>query len=423
MNTLPCSKEAEMAVIGSVLVNPSCFREIDLSADDFYFGDTKATWIAFQELSIEHHDIDYLTVMQKLAGKVDASFLTNTTYITPSSMNWDSYVSIVKDKARRRDYIKLSGDLATSAFDESKDLQEAIPGFLNKMATTATPDNAVEHIKDSLSKLYDNIQERAADPKEVWGFETGIKGFDKITGGLQTGEAIMITGEPGLGKSIIAVQMGFYLAKNGIAGAIFEMEMGNAQTLRRQLSIESGVMVRGMKSGRLDSGELVKINEGISKLESMPVFMSDSSSWTSASMRSELIRLKETSKVQWFILDYLMLLKDSYGNSEIERQNYMSIAIKDICKDLDMAGIIINSVNKQGITSGSKQIQHDMDTIINMEDSKRNTPATQDNPLVDIIFNKQREGDGSNRILTLVKKPGFPMFQEVEMGTPQFGKR
>jgi len=412
-----------MAVIGSVLVNPSCFREIDLSADDFYFGDTKATWIAFQELSIEHHDIDYLTVMQKLAGKVDASFLTNTTYITPSSMNWDSYVSIVKDKARRRDYIKLSGDLATSAFDESKDLQEAIPGFLNKMATTATPDNAVEHIKDSLSKLYDNIQERAADPKEVWGFETGIKGFDKITGGLQTGEAIMITGEPGLGKSIIAVQMGFYLAKNGIAGAIFEMEMGNAQTLRRQLSIESGVMVRGMKSGRLDSGELVKINEGISKLESMPVFMSDSSSWTSASMRSELIRLKETSKVQWFILDYLMLLKDSYGNSEIERQNYMSIAIKDICKDLDMAGIIINSVNKQGITSGSKQIQHDMDTIINMEDSKRNTPATQDNPLVDIIFNKQREGDGSNRILTLVKKPGFPMFQEVEMGTPQFGKR
>ena len=115
-----------------------------------------------------------------------------------------------------------------------------------------------------------------------------------------------------------------------------------------------------------------------------------------------------------------MLLKDRYGSNEIERQNYMSIAVKDICKDLDMAGIIINSVNKQGVTSGSKQIQHDMDLIISMEMSKENTDLTMSNPLINLLFNKQREGEGGKTFITLVKKQGFPCF--AEMVKPQFAR-
>jgi len=422
MNQLPCSKEAEMAVIGSVLVNPSCFREIDLSADDFYFGDTKATWIAFQELSIEHHDIDYLTVMQKLVGKVDASFLTNTTYITPSSMNWDSYVSIVKDKARRRDYIKLSGDLATSAFDESKDLQDSIPGFVTRMVTNASPDKESKPVSEILSTLYDDIQVRIADPKDIYGLATGIPGLDKIAGGLQKGEVFLLSGEPGLGKSLLAMQIGFSMAKFDHPGVIYEMEMSSHQTLRRTLSVESSVQVSSMKSGRLEDHEQTKINAAIGRLEHLPVYFSDSTQWTTASMRADLVKRKTLNGIEFFIVDYLRLLKDRYGKDDHERLAYIGSSLHDIAKDLNLACLTIHSMNKQGIgggsgmatLSGSGQISYDVDTIaVMMKDNK--------NPnLITLLFDKLREGDGDARMITLVKKPGFPAFGELEKSTSQF---
>ena len=417
MNEHPCSKEAEIALIGSVLINPACFKEIDIAPDDFFFGQAKETWTIFQELSTGHKVIDVVTVLQRATEKnlesvINMDYLLGTINGTPSSVNYPSYTEIVKDKAKRREFIRISGELATAAYDEKIVIDEKIPTVLNSLINSSRPSKSVEHISKPLSNLFDDIEDKIENPKPIWGLESGIPGFDKITGGIQKQEVTMFTGEPGTGKSLLCVQFGFHMAKQGHGGAIFEMEMNNLQTLRRQLSIESNVEVYKMKSGEVSSDEHSKLVSSIGMMESMPVYISDASTWTTSSMRSELTRLKIMYKIEWFILDYLMLLKDRYGSNEIERQNYVSIAVKDICKDLDLAGIVINSVNKTGQTSGSKQIQHDVDNNIRMEKSTQNTPQTENNPLIDLIWDKQREGAGGARAMTLVKKPGFPCFYE-----------
>ncbi len=428
MNPSPCSKEAEIAVIGSVLINPACFKEIDLAPDDFFFGQAKETWRIFQELSLQKKVIDSLTVMQRATEKnlqstINMEYLIGTINETPSSVNYSTYSEIIKDKAKRREFIRISGDLATAAYDEKIVIDEKIPQVLNNLINSSRPTKTIEHISKPLSLLYDDINQRIENPQEVWGLSTGLPGFDKITGGLQKGEVTMITGAPGTGKSLLCVQFGFHMAKEDHAGAIFEMEMSNLQTLRRQLSIVSSVEVYKMKSGKVGEDDETKINQGIDRMTSLPVFLSDASTWTTSSMRSELTRLKLQNKIEWFLLDYLMLLKDRYGSNEIERQNYISIAVKDICKDLDLAGLVINSVNKVGQASGSNQIQHDVDNNIKMEKSGQNTPVTENNPLIDLVWDKQREGVGGARIMTLIKKPGFPCFYENLSNAGQFKER
>jgi replicative DNA helicase len=371
--------------------------------------------------------IDTVTVLQRATEKnldstINIEYLLGAINDTPSSVNYGTYSEIVKDKAKRREFINIAQKLALDAYDEKITIDEKIPGVLSSLINSSRPNKSMEHISKPLSLLYDDIQDKIENPKEVWGMSSGIPGYDKITGGIQKREVTMITGEPGTGKSLLCVQFGFHMSKENHGGAIFEMEMNNLQTLRRQLSIESGVEVYKMKSGRVESDDESKITKGIDQMTSMPVYISDASSWTTSSMRSELTRLKMMYKIEWFILDYLMLLKDRYGSNEIERQNYVSIAVKDICKDLDLAGLVINSVNKTGQTSGSKQIQHDVDNNIRMEKSDKNNASTENNPLIDLVWDKQREGTGSSRIMTLIKKPGFPCFYEQVPTVSQYGR-
>jgi replicative DNA helicase len=413
MNPMPCSKEAETALIGSVLINPACFKEIDLSDDDFYFGQSKETWKIYKELTYEKKVIDHLTVLQRATEKglqstLNMSYLLDAQSNTPTSLNFETYADIVKDKAKRREFIRISETMATSAYDEKQPIDEKIPVILNNIINSSRPDKTMEHISIPLSDLYDEIEKNVENPKDIWGMSSGIPGYDKITGGFQKGEVTMITGEPGTGKSLLCVQFCFHMAKEKHGGAIFEMEMKNRQTLLRQLSSESGVEAYKMKSGQLSDDEYPKITYGIEKMESMPVYISDATSWTTSSMRAELIRLKMQYKIEWFLLDYLMLLKDRYGSNENERQNFISIAVKDLCKDLDLAGIVINSVNKQSQASGSKQIQHDFDNNIKMEKKENGNIVTYD-----LIWEKQREGVGNQRFINLSKKDGFPQFAET----------
>jgi hypothetical protein len=104
---------------------------------------------------------------------------------------------------------------------------------------------------------------------------------------------------------------------------------------------------------------------------------------------------------------------DNVGKDRTEKSEYLSRQIHGICKDLDLAGIVIQSMNKQGFSSsprmshlsGSARVSYDADQIaILAEDEKEEN-------VVNLIWDKMRESDG-NRVLKLVKTPGFPAFGE-----------
>jgi replicative DNA helicase len=201
-------------------------------------------------------------------------------------------------------------------------------------------------------------------------------------------------------------------------GVIYELEMGGLQTLRRTLSAQSGVNTRAMKSGRLADGDWDKITRAYEMLGALPVYFSDSTSWTTASLRSDLVRLKQLYKIEWFVVDYIRLLKDRFDGKEPERIGIISSALHDICKDLDIGLLAIQSMTKEGMKEGGmtgvyggSELQHCFDIMAILS---KDTKKTLDNcEIMNMKFDKFRENDTDTDLVQLIKKQGFPAFGEL----------
>ena len=424
MNGLPkpiFSVEAEKSVIGSVLINPEVYKTLDLQPADFYQQKHQQLWAAFQDIIAAGKSIDLITVCDNLAGKKlldpvgGQSYVMDLISVTPSSVNCEDYAGIVRSKAQRRELLGLATEMAKSAYDQDNNLETEIPSFLTRLVAGARVAAGAEHISVFLGKLYDDVEYRIANPKDIYGIPTGFLDYDFLTGGLQTGELTILSGEPGLGKSILAMQMAHGMAQNS-PGAFYEMEMGDIQTLRRLVSSESHIEAVRLKNGRFANDDWQAFTGAMESLEKLPVYMDFHTSWTTASLRADLARLKSLYGITWFVVDYLYLLNDRYGRDDYERIAYVSKALKNICKDLDLAGLAIHSMTKSGIGAGepnlgdlrgSGQLAYDADVIIFLVALKDNKS------MVRLSFQKFRE-DAPNRHIELVKVPGFPMFGNVE---------
>jgi replicative DNA helicase len=421
---VPNSPEAERALIGSVLLDPECFREIDIQTGDFYIQRHEWIWSTFQRMSLNNQAIDVTTVAENLDGKLEEiggfAYLAVLLNRTVTSMHAETYASIVRDRARRRELLRIGSDMAKLAHDTEIDIQAEIPGLATRIVTTARDPGLTVHVSQVLSELYDEIEERSEDPREVYGLECGMGDLDRILAGFQKKELFLLVGKPGLGKSILGVQWGVGMAEHGHPGVVYEMEMGKLQTIRRCVSADSGIKTRAMRSGTLEPDDWSKLTHTIGKFEPLPLYISDSTTWTTASMRADLVRLKAMYGVEWFLVDYLQLLKDRYGKNDHERISYISKALKDICKDLDLVGIAINSMTKSGMEAGmpnledvrgSGQVSYDADVIVFLTEHKPKTGESKNENMTTLTFAKFREDD-PKRYIHLVRREGFPAFAQ-----------
>ena len=407
------SISAEKAVLGAVLINPECLKFMDLADTDFYKTDHQRIWAAYQAITLKHGIIDIVTVAEELKDRsIDLAGLIND---VPSSLHAEHYAGIVRDKARRREIINLAGQMAKTAYDQTADIEAEIPKYMTRLVSGAKMATGAEHIRKALSELYDEIEKRHNDPKDIWGIATGFYDYDILTGGHHKGELTLLSGKPGLGKSIIMMQMAMGMASQA-PGVIYEMEMGRTQTVRRSVSHESRVETRKMRNGKLAGSDWDNIMSAIQSIEGLPVFISDYTGWTTASMRSDLARLKAQQQIEWFVVDYFYLLADRYGKDDHERLAYISKSLKNICKDLDLSGLVIHSMTKSEMESqtpsltgmrGSGQIAYDADVAIYLLEDEQNKNN------VKLYFAKFRE-DTPDRYIRLARDNGFPAFKTIE---------
>jgi replicative DNA helicase len=399
------SQEAEKAVLGSVLINPEIFKSIDLKDMDFYIDKHQEIWRAYQNIAVSGGMIDIVSVGNKVKNYDLIDLISNV----PSSLHAKEYSEIIKEKSHRRNLVILAGEMASAAYDQNSELGEEIPRWLTKLLSSTETTGGAIHVSKVLSELYDMVKERYDDPKEIWGIPTGLYDYDILTGGNQQGEVTLLSGKPGLGKSILAIQMAFGMS-NDSPGAIYEMEMGRVQTVRREISTQSRIPNRNLKTGKMSDNDWQQFMDSISLLEKKPVYISDYTGWTTASLRADLARLKAQHDIKWFVLDYVQLLADRYGKDDSEKAAYTSKQIKNICKDLNLAGIVINSMTKSEMESdkpsmaaqkGSAQLIYDADVVFFLVEDGNN---------LKLHFSKFRE-DVPNRYIKLVRDDGFPAFK------------
>jgi replicative DNA helicase len=408
--------EAEQSLIGAVLINPLEFTTLGIEPDHFFINRHSFIWQAFNRLYSQGIAIDFVTLCDELdrAGHLrevgGQAFITGLINATPSSLHAEQYAQIVKDFAHRRTWKLTAGKIARAAFDTDSDLHSEAGDLVDELLDAIRVDGAAIHISEYAARVLDETQRRMADPSEVWGIQTGFADFDRITGGLQTSEILDVSGEPGIGKSIFAMQAAFQMAAAGHPGVIYSAEMKGEAVLRRRLSADSKVPTRAIKSGYLDDGQMAQMINSITQYDDLPLYMSDAADITSATLRADLTRLKLQHGIEWFVFDYAFLLRDGENLSEVERTGLISSRFKTIARALDLAGIVIYSMTKEGMNAlvpegqhlrGSAQQYYDADVLIFMIESN------QDN-MVKCIFGKGRELEKPKDHFDLVRLPGFP---------------
>lgn len=429
------SKEAEDAICGSVFINPDEFQDCRaiISHSDFYSPTNAEVWKAFEELHKKKLDIDMVTVGEIVSKHgIQMSDFARMVSIAPNSYNARSYAEVILDKSRRRRQVEIANSIVKGAHNGGVKIADIMNDLIH---TTEVKKKSVQ-LADGLSEYYDNLLERFNNPLEVWGIPTTYKELDKDTGGLHKGHVFMISGAPGAGKSILMSAIILKSAMIGHSWAVYSLEVSKEDMINRWVGMITGMSESQLSSGKFDSSKWGEITKAIETLESLPIYINDMPGITTTEMSADLSKLQAETNIDAIAVDYLEILGDKADNKN-DATAYKSTRFREICREKNLAGLIVQSMNKEGIgaatggitqaqggkkqfasaqsamvgVSGPAGVMHDADTIYMLVVD----PADDSGKTVAALPAKKRHGNGSRKLVRFVWHTSAPLLVSADV--------
>ena len=344
---LPHSREAEEAVLGAVLLNPDSYFEVAqiIIPEDFYIIRNRWVWEAFIRLHEKRSPIDFLTVNQELelSGQLNevggSAYLTSLLNQTPTSMHAEAYAQMVEQFSIRRRMLSSANQLAQLAYNQSQPVEIVLDEA--EKSIFGLSERRIKHdvipIKNVLSNYYDKLEELSKRDEEIFGVPTGLIDLDRVLGGLQKSDLLIIAGRPGTGKT------GFLLsvAKNAAQKhkkhvAIFSLEMSNEQLIQRLIAQETGIDSQRLRSGKLEE-DWDKFTKAIGDLEETTMFLDDTPAITPLQLRTKCRRLHLEHRLDLVIIDYIQLMSgDTRMENRVQEVSYISRNLKVLARELNV---------------------------------------------------------------------------------------
>lgn len=344
----PHSREAEEAVIGSVLINPEAYYDVAefLTAEDFYIHRLGWVWKAFTRLHEQRSPIDVLTVTEDLDNQGQLAELGGPAYITalinnvPTSIHAEAYGRIIEQTAVRRRLLQAANTIAKTAYQENLSIEAAIDE--SEKAVFGVSENRLasdlQPIKQVLSDYYDRVDKLARRDEEIFGVPTGFIDLDRLLGGLQASDLLIIAGRPAQGKTSFLMSV----AKNAAQTfkkhvAIFSMEMSNEQLVQRLISQETGINSQRMRTGKLEDEEWNLFAQAVEVLGDTHIFLDDTPAITPTQMRAKCRRLHMEFGLDLIVVDYLQLMQgDTRNENRVQEVSYISRNLKVLARELNV---------------------------------------------------------------------------------------
>ncbi len=415
----PHNREAEEAVLGAVLINPESYYDIAqiLRPDDFYLYRNRWIWQSFTRLREKRVPIDYLTLtndlqeQNQLSEAGGAAYITQLVTQTPSSLHAESYAEMVRDDAIRRSMLNSADKMAKIAFDRSQPVEIALDTAEKSVFSISERrlQKDVQPIASVMSEVYDNIAERAKDSSDIMGVPTGLHDVDKILGGLQKSDLLIIAGRPGTGKS------GFLLsvAKNAALlhkkrVALFSMEMSNEQLAQRLIAQETGIDTQKIRTGKLEANDWNKFVRAIEIYSDTSIFLDDTPAITPLQLRTKCRRLEMEHGLDLVLVDYLQLMSgDIHTDNRVQEVSNISRNLKVLAKELEvpvlaaaqLSRAVEQRTDKRPVLSDLREsgsLEQDADIVMFIHRPNMPDKETQIKPnefeIIELVVAKHRNG-------------------------------
>jgi len=335
-------------VLGSVLINPEAYYDVAhfLKADDFYIHRHRWIWETFTRLHERRVPIDSLTVTEELEQLGQLAEVGGPAYLAalisnvPTSLHAEAYGRIVEESAIRRrmltaanDIAKLAYQLDTSVESVMNDAEKAVFRVSERRTT-----RDLQRIQQVLSDYYDRIDQLASRGEETLGVPTGFTDLDRLLGGLQPSDFLIVAGRPGSGKTAFMLSA----AKNAAQThkkhvAIFSLEMSNEQLVQRLISQETGIDSQRLRSGKLQEEEWPVFTHAIEVLSDTVIFLDDTPSLTPMQLRTKCRRLHLEFQLDLVLVDYLQLMSSgTRSENRVQEVSYISRNMKVLARELNV---------------------------------------------------------------------------------------
>lgn len=346
--TLPHDRQAEEAVLGAVLVNAEVYFDIApfLRAEDFFLHRHQWIWEAFVSLQEQRLPVDILTVSEELKkqGRLDEvggpAYLTALINNVPSSMHAEAYARIVEESATRRRLLEAANQIARLAFQSDTTIEDVVNDSEKSIFSVSERrlTHQLQPIKHILSEYYDRIDYLARHQDETIGVPTGFIDLDRLLGGLQSSDLLIIAGRPGQGKSgfcLSVAKNASQLYKRHVA--LFSLEMSNEQLVQRLLSQETSIDSQRLRMARLRDDEWPLFTQAVSSLSDTQIYLDDTPAITPLQLRTKCRRLHMEVGLDLIIVDYLQLMTgDTRIDNRVQEVSYISRNLKALARELNV---------------------------------------------------------------------------------------
>jgi len=424
----PHNIEAEQAILGGILINNEAMNQVMgiLSPDDFYREANTDLFEGMVELYNHNEPIDIITISQfltrnNLLEKVGGNdYLASLVDAVSTSAGTAYHAQIVKNLSVRRKLIGQCSSISESCFQEWERTEDLL-----ELAEQSIFDIAEEQIKEGFQSLkevitgsFKKLESTAEFDGYVTGVPTGFERLDRLTAGLQPSELIIIAGRPSMGKTALALNIGYNAAKKTRKGvAIFSLEMSKQQLGLRMLGFDAGIDAGKLRTGFLRDNEWGVLTDSANRLSELPIFIDDSSAVTVLEMKAKCRRLKRRQNLTLVIVDYMQLIhgRKSAESRQLEMSE-ISRSLKALAKDLNVPVIALSQLNRKVEDRPNRRpqladlresgaIEQDADVIAFIYRDEVYHPNSEENRnMAEIIVGKQRNGPTGFFKLTFQKE-------------------
>ncbi|SDX45573.1 replicative DNA helicase [Roseicitreum antarcticum] len=421
-DTLPHNIEAEQQLLGAILTNNDVYDRISsLIKPDHFFDPvhqrifeicaarilknalaTPVTLKAFMEDDAGLKELGGPAYLARLAGAAISAYAAK------------DYAQMIYELAVRRDLIRLGQDISARAaqVDVASEPKEQIVEAEQRLYKLAEQGSAERGFQSFLKAVTDAVtMANAAYQRDggLAGISTGLMDLDKKLGGLHPSDLLILAGRPSMGKTSLATNIAFNIAKaykrgmrhDGVEGAVnggvvgfFSLEMSAEQLAARILSEAAEVPSEQIRRGDMTEVEFRRFVEAAKALEACPLYIDDTPALPISQVAARARRLKRTHGLDVLMVDYLQLLKGSSKENRVQEVSEITQGLKAIAKELNIPVVALSQLSRQVESREDKRPQ--------LSDLRESGSIEQDADVVMFVYRdeyyKEREKPGDHEL-------------------------
>ncbi len=413
----PQNIEAEQSVLGAILIEQSAIAKISdiLQPEDFYREAHKLVYRSAITLFERGEAIDFITVIDMLrredglerAGGI--SYITSLANGVPTAANIVFHAKIVQEKSLLRRLIHAATDIAAMGYAESEEVERVLDHAEQKILEVATRKIGQDFvpIKEIIFSTLDKIDEMHKAKGGITGLSTGFTNLDKLTGGFQRSDLILIAARPSMGKTAFVLNVAQHMAtRDKKSVVIFSLEMPREQLAMRMMCAEGLIDSQHFRTGAMSNEEWSKLVDAADRLSASPMFIDDTAGVNAVELRNKARRISKEHGLDCIIIDYLQLM-DGGAHSRIDNRQQqisdISRSLKALARELQVPVIALSQLSRGPESRTSRKpmlsdlresgsLEQDADMVAFLYREDYYNPETEKKNLTELIIAKNRNG-------------------------------